>query len=592
MTFFEHMVRAVWAMLPTNPVRFWFIWITITAGAAISVAWAVSGEESVPAHQQATKLPINLLPPRRQVGTPQAVATLTLLALLLVSFIAMTLIWEDFAFYDNAILTWFTLRGHDLPLFIFPGDGRFLPLSFQEFNLIRHFTDAIIGYHILPIAQLLIFCWILLILDDELSIVARAALAILALLTPSILLSFSVLLLPERDVVLFLVCLVLSIKRFEQTRSSAWAVAAIVCAQLMIYNKETAFLLVFAFAGSRLILRCRDPAKGPGWDFHRLRDRESRLDLCLAALATLFLLYYFVQMGIHPNMNYAERNRHSRLGNLLSYIKVDLLAFLLMAMVVGRVYLILRHRVAPLPLWDGLAVGAVPYFLSFLYLGIFAPWYLAPVDLIAVLYVGRFAVLSWKALHPWSKIAALILAFTMLLQGISRSGLTVFDLKNSIRAKVEMASVIAARYRSAAGRGIRLFFPFSGPWETDQFACYLNYRGVPAEGDFCKAADPNGVGLAIANNGPGAGWQSLTGHAEGGPRPGDLVIVLPDAEASLAEVSAYRERGEPLFSYEPPPVIPQWLYLAIGNLGSSFVGCYHARGCQSFIIVSRNRNTH
>jgi hypothetical protein len=30
------------------------------------------------------------------------------------------------------------------------------------------------------------------------------------------------------------------------------------------------------------------------------------------------------------------------------------------------------------------------------YLGMFRVYYMAPVDLIAVLYVGRFAVLSWE----------------------------------------------------------------------------------------------------------------------------------------------------------------------------------------------------
>ena len=37
-------------------------------------------------------------------------------------------------------------------------------------------------------------------------------------------------------------------------------------------------------------------------------------------------------------------------------------------------------------------------------------------------------------------------------------------------------------------------------------------------------------------------------------------------EASLAEASVYRERGELLLSYEPHPPIPRWLYLLVGGL--------------------------
>jgi hypothetical protein len=60
-----------------------------------------------------------------------------------------------------------TLIGRDNTPLIVSG-GRFIPLQHQEFNLIRHFTHTATGYHVLPIAELLIFSYILLILDSEL----------------------------------------------------------------------------------------------------------------------------------------------------------------------------------------------------------------------------------------------------------------------------------------------------------------------------------------------------------------------------------------------------------------------------------------
>jgi len=51
-----------------------------------------------------------------------------------------------------------------------------------------------------------------------------------------------------------------------------------------------------------------------------------------------------------------------------------------------------------------------------------------------------------------------------------------------------------------------------------------------------------------------------------GPAPGDLVIVLPYDEASLAEASPYRERGELLFSYRPRPLIPHWVFSLFNSL--------------------------
>ena len=235
----------------------------------------------------------------------------------------------------------------------------------------------------------------------------------------------------------------------------------------------------------------------------------------------------------------------------------------------GRIYLILRDRAAASPLWDGLAFGGVLYVLAYYYLGIFNAWYLAPADLIAVLYVGRFAVLSWKKMGSWNKVVASMLVFTVLIQDVSLSALAVFERKNVIQAKVEIAQVIQTQYWNDGGNALRLFFPFATPYVIMEFASYLSYRGVPVEGAEAEPTELNNVALAtsgVAKDGPCVEWRSLRCHTVKGPDRGDLVIVLPDDEASLAEASAYRAQGELLFSYEPRPRIPQWLRSLVRNL--------------------------
>jgi hypothetical protein len=493
-----------------------------------------------------------------------------LLALFLVCYVALMVTWEDFAYYDNSMFTSGTLMGRDnTPLIVSEG-GRFIPLQHQEFNLIRHFTHTATGYRVLPIAELLIFSYILLILDSELSIMVRAALTVLVLLTPSILMSFGALILAERNVLFFLACLVLSVKRFEQTRSTAWAVTAVVCAQSMIYFKETAFLLVLGFAVGRLILRCRN-IREAGWDYDRLSDKESRLDLCLASLALLYLLFYFAIMGIHGNMNYAVERRQPLIEIVLAYLRLDLLVWLFVAVVLGRVYLMLRRRAAPVLLWDGLAVGGVACFLAYVVgLRMFGAPYLAPVDLIAVLYVGRFAVLSWERLLLWQKLTVSMLACLILLQDVLFSSFAVFERKNVIHAKAEIASVVKARYQSRGGDVLRLFFPFASPYVIMEFASYLNYRDVPIEGSVGAAGRRNNVALAtpsLAKDGRcWADGPDFRCRAVSAPGPGDLVIVLPDDEASLAQASVYRERGEQLFSFEPRPTFAHRLHSLAGDL--------------------------
>jgi hypothetical protein len=473
----------------------------------------------------------------------------------------MILVWEDFSFYDNHYYTLYTLRGHNTGWEIWPDAGRFIPFGDQEFNVVRHFTNTITGYHAVPIVQLVLLICIILILDAELGITARVVLATIALLSPSILISFSGLIFQERDFLFFLACLVLSVKRFERTHSIAWAVTAVLCAQIMIFYKETAFLLLLGFAVGRLILRCKDEHHA-GWVYDRLWDKESRLDLCLASLSMMFLVYYLAVMRFHLGMKYATTAELLWTELVLNYMRIDLLAWLFVAFTLGRIYLILRHRLTPLLLWDGLALGGVACFFAYLYLMIFSTYYMAPVDFIAVLYLGRFVVLSWKSMRPRGKIAATLVASAVMLQDVVVSAYAIFEQKNVIRGKAEISSVIESQYRSSGGgRRLTLFFPFAHHYVIMEFASYLDYRGIPVEGAVGEAIGPGRVALAaktISEDGRCVEWESIRCHAANGPAPGDLVIVLPDDQASLAEASVYQERGELLFSYQPHPSIPHW----------------------------------
>jgi hypothetical protein len=337
-------------------------------------------------------------------------------------------------------------------------------------------------------------------------------------------------------------------------------VAATVSAQIMLYYKEPAFLLLLGFAVGRLILR---PRKG---HYDRLWDNESRLDLCLASLGVLFFAHYFAVMGIHPNMNYALTHSQPRTQVVLDYVRVDLLAWLFVTVVLVRICLILRHQVAPLPFWDGLALGGVAYFFAYLYLSMFRSYYLAPVDLIAILYLGRFVVLSCKKLLSWGKIAAMPLALLVPLQNLAGSALAVFDRKNVIHGKAEIASVVKTQYRRGGENHLRLFFPFASPYAIMEFGAYLDYRGIPVERAVREAGEMTSVVLAtgaVAEDGPCVEWMTIRCHRVYKPVPGDLVIVLPDDGGSAEEASVYRGRGELQLLAEPIPSVPHWLHSVV-----------------------------
>jgi hypothetical protein len=239
------------------------------------------------------------------------------------------------------------------------------------------------------------------------------------------------------------------------------------------------------------------------------------------------------------------------------------LAWLFLAVVLRRIYLIMRGRAAFSPLWDGLAIGAVVHFMAFLWLHLASIHYTAPLDLIAVLYLGRLAVLASEKVQWRGRVAAVALALVIVLQAVSISAFRVFERKNYIHAKVEVANLIVGRIRNHRKIGQRLFFPFADLYSLTEFASYLSYRGVPLEEIPDTSSRSNGVALvttAVSDEGLCEPYRNYVCHPGTRPGPGDLVIELPDDEESLAEISPYRDGGEILLSYEPQPHIPQWLY--------------------------------
>jgi hypothetical protein len=523
---------------------FWLIYVIMTAAVAIFAVLLV-GKAAPAEGRDATKPPITFALTWQSLGKPRDAAALTFLAIFLALYVGMILVWEDFAYYDHSMFTLGTLRGHNIALPIWRVSGRFFPLGHQEFNLIRHFTDTVTGYHLLPIAQLLIFSWILLSLDDGLDLPARTVILVLALLTPSILTSFSGLIFPERNVIFFLACLVLSVKRFDQTRSLSWATAAAVCAQTMIYYKETAFLLLLGLVLGRLLLRYK-VQRLLRQKNDLLSNIESRLDLFMTSLAIIYIGLYLYYIGGGTGTKYLSEHQISFSGIVVAYMRLDWLAWVLVVVLLGRLYLTLWHRMSPLPMWDGLALGGVVCFGAYLYLRMYSQYYTAPVDLIAVLYIGRFALSLWKETAFAGKVTVSVLVVGVLIQDVSLSAFAIFDRKNVIHAKYEIASVVEARYQRGAENAPRLFFPFASPYLIAEFGSYLSYRGVPVEGVAAKTAGLSSVVLttgSIAKDGPCVDWLPPRCHAVSGPNPGDLVIVLPDDEASLTEASVYREEG-------------------------------------------------
>ena len=107
--FLHHLLHPLKVIWTERATLFWPIWIGITAFAVLSVPWVVRRGKS---NSQV------LVPPRRQRWTHSAILAVTFLILFLTCYIAGTLVWEDFTYYDESHFTDGTLAGRDIPVAI------------------------------------------------------------------------------------------------------------------------------------------------------------------------------------------------------------------------------------------------------------------------------------------------------------------------------------------------------------------------------------------------------------------------------------------------------------------------------------------
>jgi hypothetical protein len=548
------------SLLPLG--AFWAVWSFLTAAALISTAWIFRSSASPAVSEQ------NSPRETRFDWSRGTIISVALLAIFLGAYSVMILAWEDFSSYDEAELTGFSVRGADLPPMILPEEGRFYPLSLQEFNVIRHVTTTPAGYHAFSIAEVVALALILLVLDDRLRIPGRVVLTGLALFTPAVIVSFMGLVFAERSIVLLLVCLAIAVKLFERTRSAWWAAAAVLSSQVMLYLKETVFLLLLGFAAARLILRCRNSASA-GWDFSRLRDQESRLDLCIVAVSLAFLAFYALMIFPHTGAGYLAAEHTSLAETVSFYMSHDPLAWVFAVVVAARAYSIFRRRVTPQLLWDGLAFGGVVYFGAYLGMRMARNYYLAPVDFIAVLYLGHLLFSSWGRMRPHVRIAAATLAAAILYLNVSLSVARIFERKYVVHEKVELARVILERYQRDPRLVRGLYFPFADAWVAGDFLAYLNYRGLPVEqvsGESMGGGDVQIAGGKTDKDGRCWRYANFACRPSDALEPGSLVVVLPDDNVLPAEKNLYLKSAQTLLSYDPGAHVPTLLRKSLKRL--------------------------
>jgi hypothetical protein len=455
---------------------------------------------------------------------------------------------EDFAYYDNDQLTDFSLRGRSFSPPIWPATGRFFPLGFQEFNLLALFTKSPAGFHSFAVAQLTILVLALFALLREVRFSYRVLIVATAMLAPSVAIAFTDLIYPERNVLFWLAIIMVCLYAYSKTKGSTYFVSCLIATHFVLYYKETAVVLVAGYAIGKLWLEgYLGWRAGRSW---RQVARENFLPLGMLCLAGIYTMLFVVTMFPHARLSYLATQRQGLGSVLLTYAQTDWLPPILLLIFCARVWGFIHSKIELDPTWDPLALGALGYFFAVIILGLVSGYYMAPVDLIALIYAARVA-LAGIAKPTKLRIALVASMMTcLLLHNVAYSGFRIIERKNLIVLKSQFADFL--RGYQPSGKEIELFFPYADGDHLMGLSSYLRYRGLPLVE---RGGTRNGDGPPVVVESPEEFPRNLCidyrdytcVHAES-PRQGALIVILPDDVASNRDVQKIGRASVLLFS--------------------------------------------
>ena len=553
------------AMLLSRAIEghFMAFWLT---GLVLAVWWAFA-RRSASAVQA-------LIPYRTRRATPADYLAIAAFAVFLSCYIFVIFYRADFAGQDHSQLTLPIMRNSGISAGIWTASGRFWPFGNQEFDVLQHVAPSPAGYLTFSTLQLLFLLGTVFVFLRGFSITARLLILALLLLTPSWYSAFSGLIYPERNVLVLMAILALSLQWYDARPSTWLAACALVTTHVMLYFKEPVFAFVLALAGARVLLRWRNMP--PDRRTVRSLLASSPVDVGMVLLALGFLALYFGTMLPYRSMGYAEHHatRATPAAAFLWYLLEDPLLIVFITAAVFRLVRLAGARRWPDMLVDPLALGGLCYWAVYVALGMRAHYYMAPVDLIAVLFlaeVARMGVAEGRLRVGVPAAAGVAVAIPLLLA----TWFWVVRNKNFAGGRLALVEYVK-RTADTARVPVRLFIAGQSPYAMMEFGSLLLYKGVRLVADSAARERPG----VVVMEGPFpfegqlcVAYRRLPCHRASAPAPGSLVLTLPDDRLPDGVISL--RPSDPAFVYQPF-WIPAWFPL-IRATRSRLTGSYLKR---------------
>lgn len=407
---------------------------------------------------------------------------------------------EDFAYYDDTQFTRFSLKGIAYGFPIWREQGRFWPLGLQEYNLLSLIGKSQLIYRGFSIIQLLIICFSLYFTLYKFSPIWRYTTIFFIMVCPPFLMSFLGQIYPERNVVFYLILLILIYTCYTKSYSKHKKIliySAFIIAQIAIYYKEPVFVLIATIAFARLFIT-----------FLLKRDLHIKkllkelininyIDIGMIILALIYWLLYNTQ--IVPYIVNAYSHNQTDKGNTIFsifflFIQDNFIIGIFLVILVLRLFQIIFLKSDIDVFLEPLALGGMAYLGVYAKLKMFDDYnnyYFAPAMVIAIIYVANFIynsilfsrkidrkVLKKIYFYGFLCLSCILLIVTMS-QYLGQSSYKILARKAVINGHVNLVNRLIEYSEESHHNSFTLFFPFdrtSNNYSIYTFKEFLAYK--------------------------------------------------------------------------------------------------------------------
>jgi len=319
-----------------------------------------------------------------------------------------------------------------------------------------------------------------------------------------------------------------------------------------LYYKEPVWLLFAGFAATKMAFDWRTT---PPADRTLSFIKRNLADAGIIALTALFPILFVIVMFRNRDFAYVTNLQLPLSSSILKFLQVDALLLAFVVVFAIRILRLLRGSDEFDDFWDPLAVGAACYAVGIVGIRVFGPYYMAPVDAIAVLYLLQL-LRTWPAKTAAMRSIIAAICFLITIQNMAYSFAYMTSRKNLEAGEIQLANFLS-KYVQARNNGeVRIFFPYSGGYDLMELSAFLDYKGLPLYHD--ARSQQSSI---VFESSLSFSQDRCVGYREdrcvhvNAPQKGDLIAEL--ATDDVPEGGFFGNRCSELFAYRPFLVSPK-----------------------------------